>query len=38
MNWCTIMNMWCDDMDYEDYKHTGCDEDDCDSCEHCEKE
>ena len=33
--WCTIMNMWCDEMDDEDIETAGCDSECCD-CEHCD--
>ena len=36
MKWCSVMNMWCSDMDYEDVDSIGCDGE-CFACEVCEE-
>ena len=36
MKWCSIMNMWCSDIDEEDMANIGCDGD-CRHCEECEE-
>ena len=36
MKWCSLINMWCSDMDDEDIYNIGCDGD-CRRCEECEE-
>lgn len=36
MKWCNLMNMWCSDMDEEDFANACCDGK-CRSCEECEE-
>ena len=36
MKWCSIMNMWCSDIDEEYKDNIGCDGD-CRDCEECEE-
>lgn len=35
MKWCSYMNMWCSDMDEEDFDDIGCDGE-CKYCNDCE--
>lgn len=36
MKWCSVINMWCCDMDEEEYDFCDC-YGDCESCEDCEE-
>lgn len=35
MNWCSLMKMWCSDMEDEDIKNADCDGE-CEYCCECE--
>lgn len=34
MKWCNLMNMWCSDMDEEDFENACCDGE-CSGCDEC---
>ncbi len=36
MKWCKAINMWCSDMDEEEYENLGCDGE-CNGCHECEE-
>lgn len=36
MKWCKVINMWCSDMDEEEYEYLGCDGK-CNGCYECEE-
>lgn len=36
MKWCNFINMWCSDMDEEEYAECCCDGN-CRGCEYCEE-
>ena len=36
MKWCNLMNMWCSDMDEEDFANACCDGK-CSGCDECEE-
>ncbi len=36
MKWCNVMNMWCSDMDEEDFADACCDGR-CRGCDECEE-